>query len=49
MVFENDEKSHDEDFHYVATTDEQTAKKLIDEGLELIKQEGNRWVFKNLQ
>lgn len=47
MFFENDEKPHDEEYHYVATTDEPTANKLIAEGLELIKHEGNKWVFKN--
>ena len=47
MVFENDEKQRDEDFHYVATTDEQTAKKLFDEGFVFIRRDGNRWLFIN--
>lgn len=49
MILKNDDKSDvkKEDFHYIATTDKDTANKLRDLGFEEIVTEHNRWVFKN--
>ena len=49
MVLKNDDKSdtNTEAFHYIATTDKDTADKLRNLGFEEMAAERNRWVFKN--